>query len=87
MLEEQEANAKKNQKRDKMKSDVSKFMEKEGIVSEKVKRERFIREMLGEDAEDAVIVGENTSRQMCYRRNSFKRLLKNDSLKYFENGQ
>jgi len=61
-LEEQEANAKKNQKRNKMKSDVSKYMEKEGIVSEKVKRERFIREMLGEDAEDAVIVGENTNR-------------------------
>ena len=78
----------REQKRKKMKADVLKFMEREGIMNDQVVKDRLIKEKLGagESVEDLVFVGD-ANRQLLYRRNSFKRLLKNDSLKYFENGQ
>lgn len=71
-----------------MKKDVLKVMEKEGIECEQLIRDKLLREReeAGEDIDNFVFVGDSTT-QLLYRRNSFKRLLNNDSLKYFENGQ
>ena len=71
-----------------MKQDLFKVMEREGIECEQLIREKLLREReeAGEDKDNFVFVGDSTT-QLLYRRNSFKRLLNNDSLKYFENRQ
>ena len=62
-------------------------MKEKGIISEEMVNKKDIRifQKLGDGTEDVMELEDNNG-QLLYRKNSFKRLLKNDSLKYFDNG-
>ena len=72
-------------KRNQLKEGVLNFMKSKGIVNEEDKRDHTIFANLSEGVEDIMTLTDNRG-QLLYRRGSFKRLLKNDSLKYFDNG-
>ena len=65
-------------------------MKEKGIISldpknKMTKKDLSIFKQLGDGTEDVMELQDNNG-QLLFRKNSFKRLLKNDSLKYFDNG-
>lgn len=74
---------KKEQKRSQLKDKLVNFMKAHGIVDEH--EDAQILSNLNHGSEDVIELKDNKGR-LLYRRDSFKRLLKNDSLKYHENG-
>lgn len=75
----------RNQRRKDLKQRIYKHMLRTGLLNEQDRQDRRVIKNLNEDVDDVMKLKDKRG-ALLYRQDSFKRLLKNDSLKYHENG-